>query len=758
MFAAYSSLSSSSSAASARRLVSALARSPSLSHLSLRASARSFSSSAEGGSSFRPVRFILGTTALVGTAYVGTAYAATLDDNVHKFWIDNKIPGGEAALDAVRKAEAQIKATKVEDIQKTANETIEKLSKTANDLHQKTTKTIDSITKTTTETVDTITKTASNLRESAETAFDQAGRAIHQATETVTGIVDNVTTTATQTYKAAAETTTTTIAVVQSTYKSAEDSVMGIVHDVEKAVETVVETVTGVPADKPKQKPAAADAAAAAATKEVKAAVAEVKEVAKEIKEAVKETVKETAAPVVPKDEAKSEAKPVPAPAPVAEKKAEPKQAAKEVKPAAKAAAKAAEPKPADKDASDLDDATIEAIATAVSGDAAKPAAPVALIDLDAIIKTLPADKPILERFSVTLHDLALTLDKLTNENAPPSTQASRLSLARDHLLALTTFLQHLKAEEVALVQSSLEEQSVAFEHIVDTIYNDALQSTVKQTAELESAFVAKLAQQRATLAQEHEKQLADSLLRQADEFRSALERDLQRQAAELEKFWSQEVRNRVDLERDGRLARLDHLALKVKFLERISLDAGEGYDRNRRIHQLQSAVRALDAVLSRPSSANFTQEFKVLATLGEGDAFVSTVLSTLPADIATRYTSLADLVHYFDVIKTPVRRSQLVPNDANVFSYVLGSVASYALIPKSGLVAGSDVESILARAEYHLAHQNVDEAAREINQLTGWSKRLAQDWLAKARVHLELRQAVKTIETHLNLQSLGVL
>ena len=41
------------------------------------------------------------------------------------------------------------------------------------------------------------------------------------------------------------------------------------------------------------------------------------------------------------------------------------------------------------------------------------------------------------------------------------------------------------------------------------------------------------------------------------------------------------------------------------------------------------------------------------------------------------------------------------------------------------------------------LAHHDLEGATRELNQLTGWQRRLANDWLVSARRNLEVRQAL---------------
>jgi mitofilin len=92
------------------------------------------------------------------------------------------------------------------------------------------------------------------------------------------------------------------------------------------------------------------------------------------------------------------------------------------------------------------------------------------------------------------------------------------------------------------------------------------------------------------------------------------------------------------------------------------------------------------------------------------------------------------------------VRRAALIPEeDSSMISHLLSIVLSSLMFRKKGLVAGDDVESRLARAEHYLhTEKDLESATREINQLTGWPKRLALDWLDAARRHLEVKQALE--------------
>ncbi|KAJ1906400.1 hypothetical protein IWQ60_012095 [Tieghemiomyces parasiticus] len=77
-------------------------------------------------------------------------------------------------------------------------------------------------------------------------------------------------------------------------------------------------------------------------------------------------------------------------------------------------------------------------------------------------------------------------------------------------------------------------------------------------------------------------------------------------------------------------------------------------------------------------------------------------------------------------------------------------------MFAKRGLVGGEDAEAVLARTNYHLQRADLDSAARELNQLSGWSKDVAQDWIEAARQHLTLKQALQVVESELMLNQMN--
>jgi mitofilin len=117
---------------------------------------------------------------------------------------------------------------------------------------------------------------------------------------------------------------------------------------------------------------------------------------------------------------------------------------------------------------------------------------------------------------------------------------------------------------------------------------------------------------------------------------------------------------------------------------------------------------------------------------------------------------SLPTLSSWFtDRLSPKIQKASLLPQNGGFVSYLSSAFLSNFLFTKVGFVQGEDVISTLSRAEWYLNHRDLESAAREVNQLAGWPKILARDWLEAARRHLEVRQALQVAEAEAGLASL---
>lgn len=217
-----------------------------------------------------------------------------------------------------------------------------------------------------------------------------------------------------------------------------------------------------------------------------------------------------------------------------------------------------------------------------------------------------------------------------------------------------------------------------------------------------------------------------------------------------MQRRWIREIKMRVEQERGGRLAKLDELSSNLKRLERIALDNSAYLDENLRIHALWSAIRAVNHAVDGPVRKPFREELRVLRHIAAAreDTVVTAALNTLEAtdvpDVGVE--PLGDLTSWFTTSVAPrVATVALVPDqNAGILSHLASHFLSSFTFKRQGLVPGDDVLSVLARAEYYMNEKDLDNAARELNQLSGTAKILLTDWLAAARKRLEVLQALE--------------
>ncbi|KAK5126675.1 hypothetical protein LTR85_009609 [Meristemomyces frigidus] len=236
----------------------------------------------------------------------------------------------------------------------------------------------------------------------------------------------------------------------------------------------------------------------------------------------------------------------------------------------------------------------------------------------------------------------------------------------------------------------------------------------------------------------------------------------LLQQEIALQKAYMNSVKNKVEEERNGRLAKLDKLAESVQELEHLTGEWNEVVDATLRTQHLQVAVEAVRTkVLESEHPTPFLDELVALKEVSKGDEVVNAAIASInPVAYQRGIPSPASLIDRFRRVASEVRKASLLPEDAGIASHAASAILSRFMFQKKsdrGLPEGDDVEATLARTEVLLEEGDLDAAAREMNSLKGWAGVLSRDWVGECRRVLEVRQAVDVIATEARLQSLLV-
>jgi mitofilin len=377
------------------------------------------------------------------------------------------------------------------------------------------------------------------------------------------------------------------------------------------------------------------------------------------------------------------------------------------------------------------------------------------------VIQSITSDNATVRELNQIVHELASIL----NETGLSALGRSVIQEAQEKVSALNDRFLAVDKEQEAILKSleALAAEGKEVEGNLDKYRVDAFNAITNTHVEAASTIVAREAQlknqfeqTRAEMKTSFAEQLANELNSQKERLEQARANALADQSQQLQRRFVKQVKLLVEQERADRLAKLDVIASRFGALEKYTLENAKALDKARQYHVINVTLNSFHDVISSKQQQPFTDELKSLNSNSKDDRLIQTVLKTIPSELAEKGVhSISELMTRFEQVADEIRQVSLVPEDGGFGSHIISLLMSYLMFKKSGLVQGGDVESVLSRTEYHLKRDNIEYATRELNQLTGWPKRLAKDWIQAARYHLEVKQALEAAETQAVLMSL---
>ncbi|KAK2594808.1 MICOS complex subunit mic60 [Conoideocrella luteorostrata] len=367
------------------------------------------------------------------------------------------------------------------------------------------------------------------------------------------------------------------------------------------------------------------------------------------------------------------------------------------------------------------------------------------------LMKLPDARDPIVRDLVHMLNDLILVV----NADGAHGRYSTTIAKAKNEIIRIGSRLKDMKSsvekKAAGEVKSSINEFDHAATDLIKRVESTMLAQEIEFRREFEEEMksVRNSYDERVNLLMEREKKLNDE----------KLQNKLLEQALALKKEFVQEVKERVEKEREGRLGKLSELTSAVSDLEKLTIGWNGVLDTNLQTQQLHVAVEAVRASLENATHPKpFIRELVALKEIASDDAAVDAAIASLnPSAYQRGVSSPSQLIDRFRRVATEVRKASLLPDDAGVASHASSWILSHVMFKKEGLAEGNDVESILTRTQTYLEEGDLDSAAREMNGLQGWAKTLSKDWIGEVRKVLEVQQALDVIATEARLQSLRV-
>ncbi|RFU32548.1 hypothetical protein B7463_g3774, partial [Scytalidium lignicola] len=359
------------------------------------------------------------------------------------------------------------------------------------------------------------------------------------------------------------------------------------------------------------------------------------------------------------------------------------------------------------------------------------------------------ANEPLVQDLVKIINNI-ITVVNADNANAKFS---ATIGKAKDELSKVGDKINELKSaaqkEADAKIKSSHEDFDRAAKELIRRLENEMHEQEAKWRDEYEA--------ERQKIQEAYDHKLKAEIERANELNEKQLQNHLLEQAVELKRKFIDEVQNRVEEERNGRLGKLSDLSNSVSELEKLTTDWNSVVDTNLKTQHLHVAVEAVRAILEDSITPRpFTKELVALKEIAGDDPVVNAAIASInPTAYQRGLSSSAQLIDRFRRVATEVRKASLLPDEAGVASHASSYLLSKIMFKKKGLATGDDVESILTRTETYLEEGDLDGAAREMNGLHGWAKTLSRDWLNEVRKVLEVQQALDVIATEARLQSL---
>lgn len=346
------------------------------------------------------------------------------------------------------------------------------------------------------------------------------------------------------------------------------------------------------------------------------------------------------------------------------------------------------------------------------------------------------ANEPVVQDLVKVLNDLILVI----NADNSSSKMASSVEKAKTELSKVGSKIMDMKKAADNVAEERLKSSEAEFEgaarELVRRLEDDIREQESKWREEFES--------ERRKISTSYEERLAAEVKRITETVDQKSRNQLLEQAISLKKDFSEEAKDIVEKERNGRLSRLSELSSSVEELDKLASAWNSVIDSNLQTQHLQVAVEAVRANIEHSGGRPFIKELAALKEIAADDAVISSAIASInPVAYQRGIPTSAQLIDRFRGVADEVRKASLLPEDAGVASHAASLVFSKILFKKQGRAVGDDVESILTRTETLLEEGDFDEAAREMTGLTGWAKTLSRDWLTEIRRVLEVRQAL---------------
>ncbi|GAV56365.1 hypothetical protein ZYGR_0BB01420 [Zygosaccharomyces rouxii] len=356
------------------------------------------------------------------------------------------------------------------------------------------------------------------------------------------------------------------------------------------------------------------------------------------------------------------------------------------------------------------------------------------------------------------------TIDTINNQNIMlPETQAVVVLEAHD---ALAKKIVEFEENFESALTAGIDTKATAALEGAGTKYEEELKQKEMQ---LTDKFLNEFSNFRAELEQRTQKQLAADLKANEQTLLAKHANEVALLSITQVKEFNKIISEKIDAERNGKLAHLQELDDAVNKLAKSVDGVNKFLIKSEAITQLTLALDKLKNKINSPKNASIKidselQRLKTLADIVPGlpkpcchskdvqPALLTVALNELN-ELASEKEILSNeqLYNRWNLLESDFKTASLLPPNAGIMGHTFAKFFSFFLFTKQGSSpTNEDLDNVYAKVSERLRLSKLDEAVEEVLSLKGWPHVLCKDWIAQARKRLEVESLISVLDNEI--------
>ncbi|AET40705.1 Mic60p Ecym_6329 [Eremothecium cymbalariae DBVPG len=338
-------------------------------------------------------------------------------------------------------------------------------------------------------------------------------------------------------------------------------------------------------------------------------------------------------------------------------------------------------------------------------------------------------------------------------EESAAALRGTHAALSQGIHLLNESVMSSVERELSARTSSALEELTVKYESEIKSkeleISEKYMNDFESFKRELEKITMEQLqtelkAHEQALLAKQRN-EIAQLSIRQVEEFNKV-------------------VKEKIDQERQGRLAKLQELDAAVNSLVPVLERLEKQAVKKECVTQMTLAVQDLQTKLAQTGEnpVDLSPELEKLKLLTDviprktkkccssTPELMDIVVAELESKASGKIASNEQLYNRWLLLQPELKTTSLLPPNAGFLGHLTAKIFSLLLFTKEGFSTTQDMDATIARVAENLRVNKLDQAVAEAVEMKGWSRKVADGWVKLARQRLEVLSLVDVINAEI--------